>query len=85
MLFNCKRCGTSRGRTIATVFCATVVLALATAAQAVEVTVQNDTIGDQVPVGDFVAGEEAAVFLASPCNGNIVALQIVWGAVSTLR
>jgi hypothetical protein len=46
-----------------------------------EITIQNDTLSD----GDtaaicpcFVAGEEAAVWLTSPADGNIVAIQIFW-------
>jgi hypothetical protein len=51
------------------------------AAHGAEVTVQNDNLnpGDQgaIQVG-FVAQERAAVWLRSPCNGNIVAVQIFW-------
>ncbi|MCG3125538.1 MAG: hypothetical protein CHACPFDD_00362 [Phycisphaerae bacterium] len=46
-----------------------------------EVTVLNDSFesgGSAVIVGNFVAGERAAVVLTSPCDGNIVAVQIGW-------
>ncbi len=46
-----------------------------------EVTVKNDSIDQGSPttiVGDFVPGEQAAVRLTSPCNGAIVAVQILW-------
>ncbi len=46
-----------------------------------EVTVQNDSLskGDlgNIQVG-FVAGESAAAWLTSPCDGNIVAVQVFW-------
>lgn len=50
-------------------------------ASAVEVTVQNDSIvggsgGTICPC--FVQGEHAAVWLESPCNGSIVAIQVFW-------
>jgi len=46
-----------------------------------EVSVQNDSLeaGDNASVCPcFVGGEEAAVWLTSPCDGTIVALQIMW-------
>jgi len=46
-----------------------------------EVTLQNDslTAGDNATICPcFVAGEEAAVWLTSPCDGSIVAIQIFW-------
>jgi hypothetical protein len=46
-----------------------------------EVEVKNDGFVDGGPaviVGDFIAGEEAAAWLTSPCDGNIVAVQIAW-------
>ncbi|MGB0716688.1 MAG: hypothetical protein ACPGXK_12465 [Phycisphaerae bacterium] len=46
-----------------------------------EVTVQNDSLAKgqtgNVQAG-FVAGESAAVWLTSPCDGNIVAVQVFW-------
>lgn len=61
---------------------ASVVLGMgAGAAWADEMTVQNDSLGpgDNATVCPcFVAGEEAAVWLTSPCDGNIVAFQIFW-------
>jgi len=58
-----------------------------------EITLQNDSLtnGDTVAVCPcFGAGEEAAVWLTSPCDGNIVAIQIFWrsllgGAVVSLE
>jgi len=47
----------------------------------VEIVVQNDRLVDNstaaVQAG-FVAGESAAAWLTSPCDGNIVAVQILW-------
>src|SRR4051794_15767555 len=56
-------------------------LAFASCALANEVTVQNDSLanGDSGAIqAGFVAGEEAAAWLSSPCTGNIVAAQIFW-------
>ena len=49
-------------------------------ALAEEVTVQNDSFtGGEVHIfGDFSPGEEATVWLQSPCDGNIVEIQIAW-------
>jgi len=45
-------------------------------------TVRNDTISTAAPVGTiqagFVAGEGAAAWLTSPCDGNITAIQVLW-------
>ena len=66
------------------VFCswsALAILILGTVASAEEVTVQNDSLmpGDQGAVqAGFVAGETAAVWLTSPCNGDVVAVQMFW-------
>jgi len=52
--------------------------------RAVEVTVQNDSlVGGQVGniQAGFVAGESAAAWLTSPCDGNIVAVQVFWRSV----
>ncbi len=46
-----------------------------------EVIVKNDSLvdgGDASICPCFVAGEEAAVWLTSPCDGNIVGVQIFW-------
>jgi uncharacterized repeat protein (TIGR01451 family) len=56
-------------------------LALATHANAVEVTVKNDAVvgaSTATIVTGFVAGEKAASWLTSPCNGNIRAVQVFW-------
>ncbi len=56
-------------------------LALAASAAANEVTVQNDSLTDggsgTIQAG-FAPGEKAAAWLTSPCNGNVVAVQIFW-------
>ena len=46
-----------------------------------EIVLQNDGLGegDQATICPcFVQGEEAAVWLTSPCDGSIVAIQIFW-------
>lgn len=57
------------------------VVGLASLSQAVEVVVQNDSLQagqlGAVQVG-FVAGEQAAAWLKSPCDGSIVAVQVFW-------
>lgn len=56
-------------------------IAIATSAAANEVTVQNDSLvaGDNGAIqAGFVAGEKAAAWLTSPCDGNIVAAQVYW-------
>ncbi len=59
----------------------TLILAPCTVAIAQETTVQNDTLiggsGGNIQAG-FVAGESAAAWLTSPCDGNIVAVQVFW-------
>lgn len=53
----------------------------ATRALAVEQTVQNDSFvsgGSAIIEAGFVANESAAAWLTSPCNGNIVAVQVGW-------
>jgi len=48
---------------------------------AVEQTVKNDSVvnfGQAVIVGNFSVGEVAAARLTSPCDGTIVAVQILW-------
>lgn len=66
-------------RCIATVVPALVLIGAA--ANANEVTVSNDSLtsfGNGVIVTGFAADEKAAVWLTSPCTGNIVAVQIYW-------
>ena len=60
--------------------CVAALLLTVPAARGQEVTVKNDSFlgGMAVIVGDFIAGEEAAVWLTSPCDGDIVAVQIAW-------
>lgn len=54
---------------------------LAGYADAVEVTVKNDSLtnlGSAVIVTGFVPGEKAAAWLTTPCAGNIRAVQVFW-------
>lgn len=56
-------------------------IALATTASAAEVTLQNDSlVGNTSGIiqSGFVAGEMAASWLTSPCDGSLVAVQIFW-------
>ena len=60
---------------------ATLVCLIAGSASAAEMTVQNDSLtnfGSAVIQAGFVAGEKGASWLTSPCDGNIVAVQIFW-------
>ncbi len=61
------------------------VLLLATSAGAAEVVVKNDSVVDgssaAIQAG-FDSGESAAVWLTSPCSGNIVAVQIFWRSIT---
>ncbi|MFH1746628.1 MAG: hypothetical protein ABIG44_06235 [Planctomycetota bacterium] len=47
-----------------------------------EIVVQNDSIpdagGEVVIVGNFIQGEMAGARLTSPCDGTLVAVQILW-------
>jgi uncharacterized repeat protein (TIGR01451 family) len=56
-------------------------IAIATLAAANEVTLQNDSLTDNstgtIQAG-FVPGEKAASWLTTPCDGNIVAVQVFW-------
>lgn len=60
-------------------------LCLSGAAAAAEVTVKNDSLTDfgagTIQAG-FVAGERAASWLTSPCDGNVVAVQIYWASLT---
>ncbi|UCG32164.1 MAG: hypothetical protein JSU68_10915 [Phycisphaerales bacterium] len=44
------------------------------------VLVQNDNFveGDNIVIGDFSPGEEAAAWLTSPCDGSIVEVHVGW-------
>lgn len=62
-----------------------VLATLAGNAAAVEVTVKNDSLvnfSTGVVQAGFVAGERAASWLTSPCNGNLIAAQIFWASQS---
>lgn len=56
-------------------------IALAATAAANEVMVQNDSLGNggqgTIEAG-FVANESAAAWLTTPCDGNIVAVDVFW-------
>jgi uncharacterized repeat protein (TIGR01451 family) len=52
---------------------------------AVEVVVQNDSLQNNSAGGiqaGFVTGEQAAVWLDSPCDGNIVGVQVLWKSLN---
>ena len=58
---------------------------IAGSASAAEMTVQNDSLtnfGTAVIQAGFVVGEKGASWLTSPCDGNIVAVQIFWLSAS---
>jgi hypothetical protein len=62
-----------------------VFLALPAGARADEVVVQNDSVTDfgQVAIqAGFAADERAAAWLTSPCDGDIVAVQMLWQSLS---
>ena len=56
-------------------------IAFVSGAAASEITIQNDSLGNgdsgTIQAG-FVAGEKAAAWLTSPCDGNLVAVQVFW-------
>lgn len=57
------------------------VLAVVLPALGEEIVVKNDSVvdfGQAYIVGDFIAGEHAGARLTSPCDGVIVAVQILW-------
>lgn len=68
-------------------------LCVAPHALAEEIVVRNDSLENNQEafiVGDFGTGEQASAWLKSPCDGKIVAVQILWlagnvGAVPTLE
>ncbi|HEY6941739.1 hypothetical protein [Dokdonella sp.] len=60
-------------------------LAFAGNAGAAEVTIKNDSLtdfGSAAIVWGFVTGEMAGSWLTSPCDGNLVAVQIFWRSPS---
>ncbi|RYD15091.1 MAG: DUF11 domain-containing protein [Lysobacteraceae bacterium] len=60
-------------------------MCLSGAAGAAEITLQNDSLvdfGQAAIVWGFVAGEKAASWLTSPCDGDLVALQVFWRSPS---
>ncbi len=68
---------------VATVCAWLALLAILTLPAAAQLTtVQNDTIATVAPTGaiqsGFVAGESAAAWLTSPCDGDITTVQVLW-------
>ena len=62
-------------------------LCLSGTAAAIELTVKNDSLvdfGQAAIVWGFVGGEKAASWLTSPCDGDVVALQVFWRSPSGL-
>lgn len=60
-------------------------LACTACANASEISLQNDSLtnfGNASIVWGFVAGEMAGSWLTSPCDGNLVAVQIFWRSPS---
>ena len=60
-------------------------MCLTGAAGAAEITLQNDSLvdfGQAAIVWGFVGGEKAASWLTSPCDGDLVALQVFWRSPS---
>lgn len=60
-------------------------MCLSGAADAVEITIKNDSLvdfGQAAIVWGFVSGEKAASWLTSPCDGDLVALQVFWRSPS---
>ncbi|NOX57561.1 MAG: hypothetical protein GXP29_01715, partial [Planctomycetes bacterium] len=66
------------GRALAT----GLIIAITAPLQAAEQVVQNDVFAldfsGAIIIGDFVIGEQGGARLTSPCDGNIVAIQIPW-------
>lgn len=61
--------------------CLLLTIAIGSAAHAAEMTVQNDSLtnfGSAIIQAGFVTGEQGASWLTSPCDGNIVAVQVFW-------
>ncbi|HWB20989.1 MAG TPA: hypothetical protein VG711_11860, partial [Phycisphaerales bacterium] len=65
--------------------CASTAIGCTQMAGAAETTVQNDSFvsgGSAVVQAGFVANEQAAAWLTSPCDGTIVAVQVAWRSLS---
>lgn len=76
---------TSIGRGVLLAYTALAALLAAGVAEAVEVEVKNDSIvnGSTAAIqAGFVANEEAAAWLTSPCTGTIVAVRVFWRSLS---
>ncbi len=72
------------GRVCRVFAAAIVVLVVTASARAVEVTVQNDSLAagqtGNIQAG-FVAGESAASWFTSPCDGSVIGVQVFWRSV----
>ena len=74
-----------RRRTAAVLVALAAVAAVGSPARAEEVSVQNDSVVNfsQVAIqAGFAAGEMAASWLTSPCDGDLVAVQVFWRSVA---
>ena len=77
-------CASSRRRVTILIIVALIGV-MASAGRAAEVVVQNDSLTDGalgIIQAGFDPGESAAAWLTSPCNGNIVAVQVFWRSVT---
>ncbi len=75
--------GVKHGFTFRRTLFSMVTLALAARCAAIEVVVYNDSLEDlqfATIVAGFIAGEEGGSRLTMPCDGNIVAVQVLWWA-----
>ena len=65
------------------VACWAATLVFTTAIVNAQITLQNDSGAGTVVCTCFVPGEEAAVWLTSPCAGTLIAVQIGWGSAQS--
>ena len=73
--------GTQKFKLMSVAAASLTIAGLGTQALGTEVVVQNDSVTDGSTAAIcpcFVAGEHVAVWLTSPCDGHIVAIQIFW-------
>ena len=68
------------GETLRVIVITVAILGLARVAAAGEVTLQNDSGAGEVVCPCFVADEQVAAWLTSPCRGTLVEVQIGWGS-----
>jgi len=75
----------SRPRWAGYLFIVAAIGLVASTAHAAEIIVQNDSLAagsDGIIQAGFVAGESAASWLTSPCDGTIVAAQVFWRSLT---